>query len=447
MEERTIISQKIYNNIMKIYSLLKLYKTENIKEENEEQLKEIHSKLLISLSVFFLSKFKYKISDPFPHILKLENLIKFINHMLKILNTKFFITPNLSKEEFITITLYFFQNFDFFQKLYDELKAFENENILVNFELIIKSIIANNNYYQSEVYKNDNLRDEASLKSNSAVEAYSKINFILKNIKKQIDLFINCIYKLNELKNEQQKPLNTLKVEEMLILSNDKIFSDFYQNIFTNTNSQILFPLLENLSYSIELYDNSYEIFVKEYSNYKLSSHIINPNYNKNNYNIKLETVQNFFQIKISLENFSFDKIDKYIKILENNLSEKLTRIKENNLNLLNDPKITEMLTSIAEELEKFIEKNKKSINSTLNTFDDKTTNIYLEKEKTLINLFSKDINLDNAYIHYLICLNGIEEIFKKYKNEINNLISKDTDIINKYYNIYNNNINIKKEN
>ena len=75
MEERTIISQKIYNNIMKIYSLLKLYKTENIKEENEEKLKEIHSKLLISLSVFFLSKFKYKISDPFPHILKLENLI------------------------------------------------------------------------------------------------------------------------------------------------------------------------------------------------------------------------------------------------------------------------------------------------------------------------------------------------------------------------------------
>ena len=44
------------------------------------------------------------------------------------------------------------------------------------------------------------------------------------------------------------------------------------------------------------------------------------------------------------------------------------------------------------------------------------------------------------------MCFNGVEDIFKKYKSEINKLISKDTDIINKYYEKYNNNIDIKKE-
>ena len=445
-EKKTTISTKLYNNIMKIYSMIKLCKTENIKVNDENKLQEIYSKLIISLSVFFLSRFKYKIIEPFPEMNQIQNLIKFLNYMLKILNSKFFILPKLTKEEFITITLYFFHNFDIFQILYNELKKFENENILVNFDLISKSIIPKNNYDKNDINKNDNLRDEALSKSNSAIEAYSKLNFILKNIKKQIDLFINSIYKLNELKTQQPKPLNTLKVEEMLILSNDNLFSDFYQNIFINANSQILFPLLENLPYSVELYDDSYEIFVKEYSNYNLSIDIFNPDYNNNNFNIKIETVQNFFLIKVSLENFSFDLLDKYIKQLENNLNEKLSQIKENNSNLINDPKVTEMLSTIAEELEKFIEKNQKNIDSALNNFDDKTSDSYLEKEKNLIELFSKDSNLDNTYLHFLMCFNGVEDIFKKYKNEINKLISKDTDIINKYYNIYNNNIDLKKE-
>ena len=445
-EKKTTISTKLYNNIMKIYSMIKLCKTENIKVNDENKLQEIYSKLLISLSVFFLSRFKYKIIEPFPEIKQTQNLIKFINYMLKILNSKFIIISNLTKEDFITITLYFFQNFDIFQILYNELKKFENENILVNFDLIYKSITPKNNYDKNDINKNDNLRDEASLKSNSAIEAYSKLNFILKNIKKQIDLFINSIYKLNEIKNEQPKPLNTLKIEEMLILSNDNLFSDFYQNIFIDSNSQILFPLLENLPQSVELLDDSYEIFIKEYSNYNLSIDIFNPDYNNRNFNIKIETVQNFFLIKVSLENLSFDLLDKYIKQLENNLNENLSQIKENNSNLINDPKVTEMLSTIADELEKFIEKNQKNIDSALNNFDDKTSDSYLEKEKNLIELFSKDSNLDNTYIHYLMCFNGVEDIFKKYKSEINKLISKDTDIINKYYDIYNNNIDIKKE-
>jgi hypothetical protein len=445
-EKKTTISTKLYNNIMKIYSMIKLCKTENIKVNDENKLQEIYSKLLISLSVFFLSRFKYKIIEPFPEIKQTQNLIKFINYMLKILNSKFIIISNLTKEDFITITLYFFQNFDIFQILYNELKKFENENILVNFDLIYKSITPKNNYDKNDINKNDNLRDEASLKSNSAIEAYSKLNFILKNIKKQIDLFINSIYKLNEIKNEQPKPLNTLKIEEMLILSNDNLFSDFYQNIFIDSNSQILFPLLENLPQSVELFDDSYEIFIKEYSNYNLSIDIFNPDYNNRNFNIKIETVQNFFLIKVSLENLSFDLLDKYIKQLENNLNENLSQIKENNSNLINDPKVTEMLSTIADELEKFIEKNQKNIDSALNNFDDKTSDSYLEKEKNLIELFSKNSNLDNTYIHYLMCFNGVEDIFKKYKSEINKLISKDTDIINKYYDIYNNNIDIKKE-
>ena len=445
-EKKASISIKLYNNIMRIYSMMKLYKTENIKVNDENKLQEIYSKLLISLSVFFLSRFKYKIIEPFPEIKQTQNLIKFINYMLKILNSKFIIISNLTKEDFITITLYFFQNFDIFQILYNELKKFENDNILVNFDLIYKSITPKNNYDKNDINKNDNLRDEASLKSNSAIEAYSKLNFILKNIKKQIDLFINSIYKLNEIKNEQPKPLNTLKIEEMLILSNDNLFSDFYQNIFIDSNSQILFPLLENLPQSVELFDDSYEIFIKEYSNYNLSIDIFNPDYNNRNFNIKIETVQNFFLIKVSLENLSFDLLDKYIKQLENNLNENLSQIKENNSNLINDPKVTEMLSTIADELEKFIEKNQKNIDSALNNFDDKTSDSYLEKEKNLIELFSKNSNLDNTYIHYLMCFNGIEDIFKKYKSEINKLISKDTDIINKYYDIYNNNIDIKKE-
>ena len=445
-EKKTTISTKLYNNIMKIYSMIKLCKTENIKVNDENKLQEIYSKLLISLSVFFLSRFKYKIIEPFPEIKQTQNLIKFINYMLKILNSKFIIISNLTKEDFITITLYFFQNFDIFQILYNELKKFENENILVNFDLINKSIIPKNNNDNNDINKNDNLRDEALSKSNSAIEAYSKLNFILKNIKKQIDLFINSIYKLNEIKNEQPKPLNTLKIEEMLILSNDNLFSDFYQNIFIDSNSQILFPLLENLPQSVELFDDSYEIFIKEYSNYNLSIDIFNPDYNNRNFNIKIETVQNFFLIKVSLENLSFDLLDKYIKQLENNLNENLSQIKENNSNLINDPKVTEMLSTIADELEKFIEKNQKNIDSALNNFDDKTSDSYFEKEKNLIQLFSNDSDLDNTYTHFLMCFNGVEDIFKKYKNEINKIILKDSNIIEKYYGIYNVNINVKNE-
>ena len=113
-EKKTTISTKLYNNIMKIYSMIKLCKTENIKVNDENKLQEIYSKLLISLSVFFLSRFKYKIIEPFPEIKQTQNLIKFINYMLKILNSKFFIISNPTKEEFITITLYFFQNFDIY---------------------------------------------------------------------------------------------------------------------------------------------------------------------------------------------------------------------------------------------------------------------------------------------------------------------------------------------
>ena len=165
-EKKTTISTKLYNNIMKIYSMIKLCKTENIKVNDENKLQEIYSKLIISLSVFFLSRFKYKINEPFPEISQIQNLIQFINYMLKILNSKFFILPKLTKEEFITITLYFFHNFDIFQILYNELKKFENENILVNFDLISKSIIPKNNYDNNDINKNDNLRDEALTKSN-----------------------------------------------------------------------------------------------------------------------------------------------------------------------------------------------------------------------------------------------------------------------------------------
>ncbi len=52
-EKKASISIKLYNNIMRIYSMMKLYKTENIKVNDENKLQEIHSKLLISLSVFF----------------------------------------------------------------------------------------------------------------------------------------------------------------------------------------------------------------------------------------------------------------------------------------------------------------------------------------------------------------------------------------------------------
>ena len=52
-EKKASISTKLYNNIMRIYSMIKLYKTENIKVNDENKLQEIYSKLLISLSVFF----------------------------------------------------------------------------------------------------------------------------------------------------------------------------------------------------------------------------------------------------------------------------------------------------------------------------------------------------------------------------------------------------------
>ena len=388
-----------------------------------------------------MSNFKYKINSEKIEILKLKKILNFINNNLIKLNSKFLINyPKTTKNEFILISLNFLIEFDILNKFLDFIKKFESEKIQINFENLF--FIHNNN----NNIENDNLLSTTKSKSNSTIESFSKINFILKNIKKQINLLINLTYKLNELKNNinNNKIINSLKIEESLILFNESnnLFEKYYVNILEPLNKNFISKYLENFDFIINLYNNSIEIFAKNYNNLNFDDNkIFNINYNINNKNIKFNLISIITNLKIEIDNFDFSNFIDYLNNLEKNLNNDLNEIKSNQ-ELFENNKINNVLNKIAEQLQNFIETNQKDFNKLFNNFDDKN-NIISNELNLLENFFNINNNnnkdLEKIYINYLIYNNNIDDIFKKYINNIFNIINNKNDIISNKFNIFNN--------
>ena len=387
-----------------------------------------------------MSNFKYKINSEKIEILKLKKILNFINNNLIKLNSKFLINyPKTTKNEFILISLNFLIEFDILNKFLDFIKKFESEKIQINFENLF--FIHNNN----NNIENDNLLSTTKSKSNSTIESFSKINFILKNIKKQINLLINLTYKLNELKNNinNNKIINSLKIEESLILFNESnnLFEKYYVNILEPLNKNFISKYLENFDFIINLYNNSIEIFAKNYNNLNFDDNkIFNINYNINNKNIKFNLISIITNLKIEIDNFDFSNFIDYLNNLEKNLNNDLNEIKSNQ-ELFENNKINNVLNKIAEQLQNFIETNQKDFNKLFNNFDDKN-NIISNELNLLENFFNININnkdLEKIYINYLIYNNNIDDIFKKYINNIFNIINNKNDILSNKFNIFNN--------
>ena len=240
------------------------------------------------------------------------------------------------------------------------------------------------------------------------------------------------------------KIINSLKIEESLILFNESnnLFEKYYVNILEPLNKNFVLKYLENFDFIINLYNNSIEIFAKNYNNLNFDDNkIFNINYNINNKNIKFNLISIITNLKIEIDNFDFSNFIIYLNNLEQNLNNDLNEIKSNQ-ELFENDKINNILNKIAEQLQNFIETNQKDFNKLFNNFDDK--NNIISNELNLLESFfninnNNNKDLENIYINYLIYNNNIDDIFKKYINNIFNIINNKNDIISNKFNIFNN--------
>ena len=410
--------EKVYKNVIKVYHLLELQSNNSIE----------HTDLMLSLCVFFFSKFKFKLTGISAHR---EEMIKYINYILSMANSKFVLNDSVSREEFITISLYLFEEFDIVNRFIDMLKEFENDSVRINFKSIIRFItpIENN--------ENDNLQSEVKKQSRSSLEGYNKLNYVIKNIKKQIDLLINMIFKLSLIQSNSKN--QKMNIEENIVLSNNNLFKQFYFDYFQITN-EVLNLYLQNIPTIVDLLEPCYDFFQSKYQMFlpSISKGIINDKYNKENKNVKIKTVQNIFCLKLICQNNFLEKFKFFINALEEKLTRNFAIIKERYDDLINSDKVSNMMTTLAEQLEKFITSNEKSINGLLTSFDEGEN---CNKEIDLLSQFAQSKNensLIKIYQDILFLNKGIDSIFSNSKNDIYNYLNANSLQVKEKYMLYN---------
>lgn len=410
------MENKLYQNVLHIYALMNIpFNPTNIN----------HSELLLSLCVLYFSNYKFRLNS----VSNQSNMISYVNKILQMTNSKFIIPGNseVSIEDFITLTLYLIYEYDMVTSLIDEMKNIENSTMKISFSNIIASLNPSS--------QSDNLYLSIQNKSKSTLEANNKLNFVIKNIKKQIDLLINLAYKLSLLNSSSHN-----SIEDIILLSSSQIstnlFNSFFYDMFSISN-EVLNSYLQNIPNIIDILDMCYEIYPKLGG--VCSSAIINDQYNQQNTNKKVKTAKNIFLIKIFCESGDMlGKMKSFINILEDKLNVNFALIKEKNIDLLNDKKVTDMIDKLSVELEKFIAANEKSTHSLFSSFDEGVNNC--ENEIDMINNIkkSKNENLDDIYQNYIFVNNGIESIFTQEKKNIINFLNINSNLIGNKYVLYN---------
>ena len=254
------------DKINKLYSLVNLYENISLYNlKNEEEKNNIRTNNIINLLIFIFSGFNIKIKETpnmnniFQNEIDLKNNINNINLILKFLNSKFIIKNNISSKEYLLLTVYFIDFFDFFKELLDFLKNKHNES-LISFNNIFKSLDESN---EDDVNNFDNLKKIENETSNSVLESYNKLHFIISNIKKQLDSLVNNIFKLNEFKIKQS--LGKYKIEELILFCGDnKLFENYKKKFLYSAQNNFINKYLLNIIEAIKLFPDLYDILYKE---------------------------------------------------------------------------------------------------------------------------------------------------------------------------------------
>jgi hypothetical protein len=212
----------------------------------------------------------------------------------------------------------------------------------------------------------DNLKKIELNESKSVLEAYNKLHFIISNIKKQLDTLINQIFKLNEIKINQS--LGRYKLEELLLISDNKIFDDYKQMILYSQDNIFINKYLENIIEAIKIYPDIYDLLVKDSKNYNLSNDIINTDYiplndekseNNNKVNkTKMSIIQKLIELQYNLNDFDINNFKTFFSDIQNKINYNISEIKNKNSEIINSSEFTNMLNNVLLQLQNYINKN-----------------------------------------------------------------------------------------
>ena len=440
----------IVNKINKLYNFLDLYDNISLyNSKNEIEKNNLKTNNLINLLIFILSGFNIKIKESpnfnniFSNNSELQNNINNLNLILKFLNSKFLIKSNISSEEYSFLTVYFIYFFDFFKDLLDFLKNKQNEslisfnNIFINLEDNINNEDMNNLKFNCM----DNLKRIEREKSNSVLESYNKLYFIISNIKKQLDNLINQIFRLNEIKINQS--FGKYKLEELLAFCDNHLFENYRSNTLYSKQNTFINKYLLNIIEAIKLYPDLYDILNKESKNYNISDDIINCSHiltKENNGKVdknKLNIIQKLIELKYNLHSFDTKKFETFFKSLQNKIDYNISEIKNKNNQILNNEEFTNMLNQVLSQLNNYINQNILDLNNIQkNTNID---NILKEIEESQKIFFKNDKTIWESYSQFLFSIKEYLEIFyKKNIVNINQFLKIKEGIINKDYQILN---------
>ena len=450
---QTSFSNNFINKINRIYNLLNLYENLSLyNQKNEKDKSNIRTNNIINLLLYVFSGFNIKLKESsnlnniFSEKDILENNINKLNLILKYLNSKFILKNNLTSEEYILLTIYFIDYFDLFKNLIDFLKNNQNDTLFSwkNLYLSLNDNIIKNNL--NEFNNMDNLKKMELFKSNTVLEAYNKLHFIISNIKKQIDTLVNQIFKLNEIKINQS--LGRYKLEEILLIADNNIFEDYKQKILFSPDNNFINKYLENIIEAIKIYPDTYDILVKEFKNYNLSNIINNDYYplneekseNNNKVNkMKLNFIQKLVELQYNLNNFEINNFKIFFNDLQNKINYNISEIKNQNNEIINNDEFSKMLNNVLMQLQNYINKNIIDLNNIIQCNSDIDTiikDIFTAQKMFLAN---KNNNIWEKYSNYLFSIKEYLEMFyKKNMISINEIIQSKEDIINKDFHILN---------
>ena len=433
---------KLYN-LINLYDNVSLYNLKNEKEKNNIRINN-----LINLLIFILSGFNLKIKETpnmnniFQNEKEFQDNINKINLILKFLNSRFLIKNNISSEEYLTLTIYYIDFFDFFKDLLDFLKNKQNES-LISFNNIILSMDVSSN---DKINNMDNLRRNESEKSNSVLESYNKLHFIISNVKKQLDYLVNQIFKLNEIKLGQS--LGKYKLEELILFCGDNQLFDNYKNkILYSANNNFINKYLMNIIEAIKKYPDLYDILVKESKNYNISEDIINDGYipsnkeKENNNKVdktKLNIIQRLIELKYNLQNLNIKNFESFFKTLQNKIDYNISEIKNKNNQIINNEEFTNMLNQVLMQLNNYINQNITDLNNMIQS-NTNIDNILKEIELAQKMFLENNKDIWETYSQYLFSVKEYLELFyKKNMININQIIRQKEEIISKDYQILN---------
>ena len=438
------------DKINKLYSLVNLYENISLYNlKNEEEKNNIRTNNIINLLIFIFSGFNIKIKETpnmnniFQNEIDLKNNINNINLILKFLNSKFIIKNNISSKEYLLLTVYFIDFFDFFKELLDFLKNKHNES-LISFNNIFKSLDESN---EDDVNNFDNLKKIENETSNSVLESYNKLHFIISNIKKQLDSLVNNIFKLNEFKIKQS--LGKYKIEELILFCGDnKLFESYKKKFLYSAQNNFINKYLLNIIEAIKLFPDLYDILYKESKNNILSDDIINNGYisslkgKENTINkvdkTKLSIIQRLIELKFNLQNLNIKNFDSFFKELQNKIDYNISDIKNKNIQKINNEEFTNMLNQVLMQLNNYINQNIIDLNNIIQS-NINIENVLKEIENAQKMFLENNKDIWEIYSQYLFSVKEFLEIFyKKNMININQIIKQKEERINKDYIILN---------